>query len=197
MRYDAEHKERTRQKVLSAAAKAIRAEGPHQLGVAGVMADAGLTHGGFYAHFKSKNALIAATVDYMFEQSREKLLRTIQGLGAREGLAAYIDWYLSPEHRDARRAGCPVAAVGSDLPRLVAPVRERFAAGTRRMAESLGQLLAQIGHADSAALAASVQSELIGALSLARIESDPARSDAILDGSRRALKRRLNLEVPS
>ena len=73
MRYDAEHKAKTREKVLVEAAKAIRRDGPHNVGVAEVMAKAGLTHGGFYAHFASKNELITEAIGQMFKESGLRL----------------------------------------------------------------------------------------------------------------------------
>ena len=194
MRYDAEHKQKTHLRVVKVAAKAIRAEGPHRIGVAGVMAQAGLTHGGFYAHFRSKDDLVAAAVGHMFEESRARLLQETQDRAPRAALRAYIDFYLSPAHRDARNKGCPIAALASDLPRLKAPVREQFAAGARRLTQAFAQLLAQVGHADAEAAARSMLAELLGALSLARVEADVERSDAILADSRRALKHRLQLE---
>lgn len=194
MRYDADHKQKTRAKVLKAAAKAIRAEGPHRIGVAEVMAQAGLTHGGFYAHFASKDELVAAAIGQMFEESRARLLHETGDRKPAEALSAYIDFYLSPAHRDARRSGCPIAALASDLPRLSARVREQFAVGTRRLTQALAQLLGQLGHVTADREASSAVAELVGALSLARFEDDAERSDAILADSRRALKRRLKLE---
>jgi TetR/AcrR family transcriptional repressor of nem operon len=195
MRYDAEHKQKTRAKVLQVAAKAIRAEGPDRIGVAGVMAEAGLTHGGFYAHFRSKDELVTAAIEQMFEESRARIQHAMDGVGAAEGLTAYIDFYLSKKHRDMRSAGCPMAALASDLPRLSEATREQFAAGVRRFTETIGEKLVALGLADASVLAHSVVSELIGALTLARIELNATRSDAILADSRQLLKQRLNLEA--
>jgi len=194
MRYDSEHKQKTRAKVLKVAAKAIRAEGPHQIGVADVMAQAGLTHGGFYAHFASKDELVAAAIGQMFEEARERFLHETHDRSPADALRAYIDFYLSPGHRDARRSGCPVAALASDLPRLSKAALDRFADGSRHMRESLASKLELLGHSDAGREASSVQAELLGALSLARVEPDAKRSDAILADSRRAIKRRLKLE---
>jgi TetR/AcrR family transcriptional repressor of nem operon len=194
MRYDADHKQRTHDKVLKAAARTIRAKGPDRVAVADVMADVGLTHGGFYAHFASKDDLIAAAIGQMFTESRERLTRETDGRPPAQALSNYIDFYLSPSHRDARRSGCPVAALASDLPRLSAKARAQFAAGRRRLALALGGLLERCGHRDAAAEASSMFAELLGALSLARMEADAESSDAILDDSRKALKRRLGLK---
>lgn len=197
MRYDSTHKQQTRSKVLEAAAKAIRLSGPERVGVAGVMAEAGLTHGGFYAHFASKDELVAAAIGHMFEQTRARLLRETEGRGAAEGLAAYIDFYLSRRHRDARDLGCPIAALASDLPRLPDAARAIFADGVNGLAATLGAKLAELGHEDAATLGHSVVAELVGALALARAEADLRRSDATLAASRHHLKRRLGLESRS
>ena len=85
MRYDAEHKQRTREKVLKAAAKVIRAKGPDRIGVAEVMADVGLTHGGFYAHFESKDDLVSAAIEKMLEESRARLRHETEGRSATYG----------------------------------------------------------------------------------------------------------------
>jgi TetR/AcrR family transcriptional regulator, transcriptional repressor for nem operon len=195
MRYDTEHKQKTRTRVLQAAAKAIRADGPHRVAVAGVMADAGLTHGGFYAHFASKDELVAAAIEHMFDETRARVQHEMEGRGPAEGLAAYIDFYLSRKHRDARGSGCPMAALASDLPRLDEAVREQFAVGACRLTATLSEKLAALGHVNVDAEARSMVAELIGALSLARIEPDSKRSDAILSASRHQLKQRLGLEA--
>ena len=107
MRYDAEHKARTRERVLKEAVKAIRASGPGRLGVAGVMQSAGLTHGGFYAHFESKDDLVMAAVAEMFGGAHGAFERRTEGLQPRDALRDYVRFYLSRAHRDARDGGCP------------------------------------------------------------------------------------------
>jgi TetR/AcrR family transcriptional repressor of nem operon len=194
MRYDTEHKQRTRAKVLEAAAQAIRNDGPERVGVAAVMAEAGLTHGGFYAHFKSKDELVAAAIGSMFEESRARLARETEGRGAKQGLAAYVDFYLSAKHRDARGRGCPIAALASDAPRLSDDVRAAFAAGVARLTAGLAEKLGEAGTAEPQTAARSMMAELVGALSLARVETDRSTSDAILRDSRKQLKRRFDLE---
>ena len=194
MRYGPDHKQQTRERVLAEAAKAIRAEGPHQIAVAGVMARAGLTQGGFYAHFASKDDLVASTIDYMFGDSAERWRLETEGKPPAEALAAYIDFYLSKLHRDARNAGCPLPFLSSDLPRLGEAARETFAAGVSRLRARIAGQLTALGRPDPEADASSMLSELVGALQLARAEPDPAASDAILERSKAALKRRFALE---
>ena len=194
MRYDAEHKQRTHERVVKAAAKTIRAKGPDRVAVAAVMAEVGLTHGGFYAHFASKDDLVAAAIDQMFEESRARLVLETENRKPREALAGYVDFYLSTTHRDARRSGCPVAALASDLPRMSPKVRAQFAASRQRLAVALSVLLEEAGIRNPETEASSMFAELLGALSLARLEPDAERSDAILANSRRSIKRRLGIE---
>lgn len=194
MRYRAEHKQETYDRVLKVAADAIREAGPQQVSVAGVMAKAGLTHGGFYAHFASKDALIAEAIDAMFGESCEWFLRKTAALPPAEALWSYIRFYLSRQHRDAAGSGCPVAALLSDIPRASAPAKAAFARGTDRLKYEFARLLEQLGHADVDAQADTLMAELAGALMLARAEPRQKRSDAILMRGRMALKRRYGLE---
>jgi TetR/AcrR family transcriptional repressor of nem operon len=194
MRYDAEHKQKTRERVLEAAAEAIRAEGPHKLGVAGVMAKAGLTHGGFYAHFQSKEDLVAQTLEHMFGRSRFKRIDQDETLTTpAQKLTAFIDYYLSPTHRDSP-IGCAMPAVAADAPRLTPEVRAVYSAGVARLAGRIAELLTEMGLAQPQDLASSTVAEMVGGLMLARAEPDTARSDLMLERSRRLLKQRLTLE---
>jgi TetR/AcrR family transcriptional regulator, transcriptional repressor for nem operon len=193
MRYDAEHKQRTRAKVLKEAARAIRSEGPHRVGVAEVMAKAGLTHGGFYAHFNSKDDLVAAAIAQMFDEALAAFAQVTAGRAPAAALAAYVDFYLSPRHRDAQATGCPLPSLAADLPRLDRAARAGFTRGAERLTSALARLIADLGQPDAAALASSVLAEMVGALSLARAISDPRRSIDVLELSRDALKQRLGV----
>jgi len=197
MRYDTEHKQKTRERVLEEAAKAIRLEGPHQVGVAGVMAKAGLTHGGFYAHFKSKDDLVAETIGQMFVEGGKRLSLETDGHDPATALRNYINFYLSRSHRDNRAAGCPLPYLAADAPRLTGRSRERFALGVDTLRQGLAKQLDLMGVDDAQDAAGSMLSELVGALSLARAEPDVEKSDAILRRSRHALRARFNLEPQS
>ena len=193
MRYDAEHKERTPQRILAEVASAIRPEGPDRVGVAEIMAELGLTHGGFYAHFASKDELVACASTYMFDQAIARFERRTAGLAPAEGLRAYIDWYSSTAHRDAPGCGCALAALSGDLPRLPADARARFTEGAARLPAAIARLLGDLGRADAEALAVSTIAELVGALALSRAIADGERSEKILRVSREAIKARLGL----
>jgi len=195
MRYAAEHKQQTRERVLKEAARAIREEGVQKVGVAAVMSKVGLTHGGFYAHFPSRDDFIAAGIDQMFLEGGQRLARSVEGRPPAEGLAAYVDFYLSRRHCDARAEGCPLPFLSADAPRLAPVLRERIAAGMQGLTHRLGACLLGMGHADPEAGAASLISEMVGAICLARIEPEPERSEAILARTRRALAERFSLNL--
>jgi TetR/AcrR family transcriptional repressor of nem operon len=194
MRYDQDHKRRTREKVLTAAARAIRAEGPQKVGVAEVMAEAGLTHGGFYAHFASKDELVAQAIGAMFAEARAKFEDSVAGKNPGAALSAYIDFYISRRHRDARDTGCPLPALSADLPRLTPQAQREFGFGVERLTGAIAQRLEALGKPHPKALAASLLAEMVGAVTLSRAVADKAQSDAILKNSRAAVKARLGLD---
>ena len=193
MRYKDDHKATTRGRILREAAREIRAKGPDNFAVAGVMARAGLTHGGFYAHFASKDALVAEVIGTMFEDARGRV-SDIDGEGdPRVALRGYVDFYLAREHRDARDRGCPLPALSGDLARSAASARERFGLGIARLTEKLATALARLGEADPGGAASAMLSQLVGAVVLARAV-DGAASDAMLDAARNALVTRYRLD---
>jgi TetR/AcrR family transcriptional repressor of nem operon len=195
MRYDAEHKQRSRERVIAEAAKAIRSEGPQAISVAGVMGAAGLTHGAFYAHFESRDDLLLAGIDRMFEEGRARLQAdTKEGGSPKAALASYIGFYLSRSHRDSRTSGCPLPFLAAEAPRLNAAMRERYAQGVQNLSGTIAGLLRGMDYPEPDTAAASVLAEMVGAVSLARAEPDPDRSYAILTASRASLKERLGLE---
>ena len=203
MRYDADHKTRTRQKVLTVAKQAIRQNGLANLGVAAVMKDAGLTHGGFYAHFPSRDALIDAAIQDMLEGAKARFLRITEGLSPVDALTAYLDMYLSREHRDSGSFLCPLPILSADMIRLEPRMREVYALTADRLANLMRPMIAAADPALEAdpgaamATARSVVSEIVGGLSLARAIGPTEQSDSILAASRAALKRRLGLPAVS
>jgi len=193
MRYDSEHKQRTKERVLHEAAEAIRQFGPDRIGVADLMAKAGLTVGGFYAHFKSKDDLIAQAISHMFEDRAQVFQDCTSGVEPAQALRSFVDVYLSTQHRDRREKGCPLPALSGDLPRMPAAARRRFEAGVRRMTDSIADLLKQIGQPAPDELAASIVSEMVGAVVLARAVPSSELSARILEGARDQIKRRAGL----
>src|SRR5258705_4773372 len=193
MRYTEDHKHETRARVLKVAAKALREKGPDKLGVAEVMRAAGLTHGGFYAHFPSKEAFLPESLNEVFAQSRERMSGLVEGLGPRGALSAYIDYYVSKSHRDNRASGCPLVALNSDLPRQPKKFRVAFDAGVKRLAGKLAIWIAGMGIENADKVAVSVLSAMVGAVALSRAVSDRDLSDELLDAARAGVKARLGL----
>lgn len=195
MRYASEHKAETRARVLREAANEIRAKGPDNVGVAGVMRRAGLTHGGFYSHFASKDALVTEAIGTMFEDARDRS-RDLDAEGdgdQRAALRGYIGFYLSRAHRDAREQGCPLPALSGDLARSAPAARERFAAGAALLTRRLAMALAGAGVANPEREGSAMLSQMVGAVVLARAV-DGAASDAILRDARSSLIARYGLE---
>ncbi|QNQ11719.1 TetR/AcrR family transcriptional regulator [Sphingomonas alpina] len=195
MRYDSDHKSETRKRVLTEAARDIRAKGPGGIAVAGIMARAGLTHGGFYAHFKSKDELIAEAIGTMFDDARGRFDKAMAESDPAAALRLYLDFYLSPRHRDTRERGCPLPALSSDLARLDPIPRARFGEGVAALTGRLADALDRHGIADATVAASSMLSEMVGAVSLARAVDDAAQSDAILENAAAMLRQRFGLEV--
>jgi TetR/AcrR family transcriptional repressor of nem operon len=191
MRYSEGHKEETRKRVLTVAARTLRAKGPERLGVAEVMAEAGLTHGGFYAHFKSKDDLLAAAVDEAFAEGRQLWFRAAGEHPGLEGLERYIDFYVSPTHRDRTDTGCPVAALGPAFARADSPAADIFRANVQRLIGAIAGRLPGEDEAERAARATSIFAEMMGSVQLARALPDPETSDRALAAARASLKARI------
>jgi TetR/AcrR family transcriptional repressor of nem operon len=193
MRYSDTHKSETHAKLVKLAGRALRAKGPEGLAVAELMQAAGLTHGGFYAHFKSKDALLVEALEGVFEESKRRFQGVPNGLPPRDALARYIDLYVSPAHRDNRSRECPIVALNSDLPRQSKEFRATFDAGLRALLNRLTDLIKAADINDSETLAASVQSAMAGAVAVSRTVSDRRFSDELLKSARASIKARLGL----
>src|SRR5690349_8558801 len=123
-------KEDTHERIVEAAARALRRNGYAGVGVADVMKEAGLTHGGFYAHFPSRDALLVEALERAGKHSFESVTRAAEQRAAK-GVSAFralVESYLSDGHLGSMESGCPVAALGSDMPRQSEAVREASAA---------------------------------------------------------------------
>ena len=191
MRYKAEHKDETRTKVLRAAATAMRVHGPDGVGVADIMRSAGLTHGGFYAHFRNKDELVAQAVTQMFTDAGRRWDRATADLPPQQALATYIDAYLATAHRDDVSRGCPLTCVAMDLSRQTGAARAAFDEGVAGLLARLTGWLPP--EADAKNLAASLITEMVGAVTLSRAVSDPALSNRILHNARTSVRARAGL----
>jgi len=194
MRYDSEHKERVRERVLIEAAKAVRVEGTHGIGVASVMARAGLTHGTFYAHFASKDDLVVATISRMADEARGRFAVLTKGLPPLEALRAYVTFYFSAKHRDSKTEGCPLPLLANEAPKLGRVTRERFGHGVSALRSALAAQLEALGLSDAEGVASSVVAEMVGAMALARAMADREESAQLLARSRAAVFARMGIE---
>jgi TetR/AcrR family transcriptional repressor of nem operon len=184
MGHSKEDKARSHDRIVQIAAARIREAGTAAPGVAEIMQTAGLTHGGFYKHFDSRDDLIAEAADSAFADGRRAMAAVTDG--AEDPLAAFVDWYVSAAHRDDPASGCAVVALGSDVPRAGERVRAAYRAQVEGYLESLEALL---GGGDDARRRATVAlSTLVGAVLVARAVDDPALSDEILRDVRAAVK---------
>lgn len=193
MRYSDDHSEKTKNRVVKIAAAQMRKRGPDNVGVADVMSRAGLTHGGFYAHFNSKDDLIATAVDCMFEESRARFREWTEGKSQPDALRAYINAYVSKAHRDKPETGCAIAALSSDIGRQGSKARAAYDAGIVGLARAIETLLPVVEPLKRRALALSMLAEMTGAVAAARAVSDPALSEEILASARRSLRTRAGL----
>lgn len=180
-----EHKAATRERILSEAAALFRRDGVDGVSVPALMNQAGLTHGGFYAHFGSKDALIAEAVTRSLHGTADHLATVAGRSGDRA--AAVIDEYVGPEHRDHPENGCAVAALGAETSRGEAVVQRAMAEAARASVVRLGETLGLGDEPADEAIA--LYAGMIGALVLARAcRHDEAFSDRILDVCRERLK---------
>ena len=186
MRYAPEHNEATRDLIVQAASRLFRKHGIAAVGLAKIMAEADLTVGTFYTHFKSKEALV-----------REALLRSLRARNAEleqslrsADLETAIRSYLSPEHRDGPENGCPVAALAAEVARQPRTTRQTFVTHVAPSLDLVAECLSrQRGEEVSRAEAAALLGLLVGTLQLARATPDRAESGAILAAGVRAALR--------
>lgn len=189
MRYPRAHKEATRRRILEAASQAFRERGVAETGVDEVMRRAGLTHGGFYAHFADKTELLAEACAAAFDAAVTNLDRigAAPSPGARARLL--IDSYLGARHRDNRGSGCLVVAVGADMARLDGAARTGYARGFAQHIDRLAEALRlEADPQRNRERVTHLMSSLVGALLFARAIADPTESDAMLHAMRRQLR---------
>lgn len=172
-------KEASHERIVCAAARAIRRSGYDGTGVADIMKEAGLTHGAFYAHFASREAMLAEAADRAGAESNAFATQAIAAAPPDQALRTLMQLYLSKAHVEGIETGCPVSALGSEMPRQSAEVRH---AATRRIQEMIALVARQLpeaGQADAQERALVTVATMVGTLMLARAVDDPALSDAL------------------
>jgi TetR/AcrR family transcriptional repressor of nem operon len=183
MRYGKEHKEETHRKVVEAASRRFRKDGIEATGVVDLMADVGLTHGGFYAHFSSKETLVKEAIAAASQKSRDRLEREIEKARAegRDPLEHIVRQYLTTLHRDRPDRGCSVAALGSEIARHPRKTREAFTEGLEKTIGIIAGALPDNVTTQRKEKACAIFSTMIGTLQLARAVCDGAMSQSVID----------------
>jgi TetR/AcrR family transcriptional repressor of nem operon len=175
----------TRKRILEVAARAFKSNGVDGTGVSEIMAAAGLTHGGFYRHFESKEQLVAeacAASMAVFIQSAEAA--TDDG---RDSFLKHVGYFLSEEYRDDCLGGCPLVALGSELARSDPQTRHAASEGFQKLIDIVAKWNPRDDEASARDAAIFTLTSMVGAVTMARIVDDPALSDQILQIAKQRL----------
>ncbi|MFD8492259.1 TetR/AcrR family transcriptional regulator [Amycolatopsis sp. NPDC059657] len=185
VRYGKEHKLATRQRIIETAGRRFKRDGIDGSGVATLMKDAGLTNGAFYAHFESKEDLVATAVSEQLRGQREWLTSFEPG---RAGIEALVRTYLSPEHRDNPEDGCPSAALLDEISRCADPTKQAYTDSALGIIDDIATRLVPHDPQSVRTTVLSVYALMVGTLQLARALADRKLADDVLEeGIRNAL----------
>lgn len=177
-RYDKAHKSETRRRIIDSAGRRLKRDGIDGSGIAALMSDAGLTNGAFYAHFKSKNDLVANVVADQLKIQAATMTALPPG---REAIEQFIREYLSPGHRDQPAIGCPSAALLDEIGRCDGQVRDSYTEGVQSIIDAVASHLSPTDPTTAQSRATGLFTLLVGSLQLARAVTDPTLSDAVLE----------------
>lgn len=187
MRVSREQAEENRERVIDVASRLFPTYGFDGIGLKDLMKGAGLTHGGFYKQFGSKDDLATLASQRALERATRRWLDA--ATGSSNSLEAIIEFYLSKDHRAEKAEGCPIVALGSDAARQSAEVRLPFEEGIRAHLEVLDKLLGDINDSGPSEKAMSILSLLIGAVTVSRIIEDDQLSTCVLEAAAREVRR--------
>jgi TetR/AcrR family transcriptional regulator, transcriptional repressor for nem operon len=177
-RYGKEHKDATRRRIIETAGRRFKQDGIDGAGIATLMADAGLTNGAFYAHFESKDDLVATVVG---DQLSRQATTFAQLPAGRAGLEDFVRVYLSRDHRDHRDVGCPSAALLDEIGRCTESTRKAYTKGAKAILDEICTRLAPEDPRSARGTAFTLYAMLVGTMQLARAVADPKLSKAVLD----------------
>jgi TetR/AcrR family transcriptional regulator, transcriptional repressor for nem operon len=177
-RYGTEHKEETRRRIIETAGRRFKQDGIDGSGVATLMKDAGLTNGAFYAHFASKEDLVAAVVAAELRVQAESFAARAPG---RAGLVDFVRQYLSPEHRDNPDIGCPSAALLDEVGRCAEVTKRAYTDGAQAIMDEIATRLAPDDPRSARGTTLSLYTMVIGTLQLSRALADRKLSDEVLE----------------
>jgi len=189
VRYSDNHKAETRQRIIAKAAEEFRRNGLNGIGIANLMSTLGLTHGGFYAHFKSKDDLISEASALILQENLGRMLEVAAAAPADRRLDTILDKYLSPQHRDNPAMGCALPSLVQELSRRPDAVRDTFTKSIDSVFTRLAAFMP--GDTDEArkSHAIALLSGMAGAVQMARAVTDRTLSDRILTSARKSFSR--------
>ena len=187
MRYSKDHKQETHARIVKKASVRLREKGAHGIGVADLMKEAGLTHGGFYAHFDSREALVIEAFAYAMDRSTERWRKIAEQTAPDKRLATIVDNYLTPVHRDDPGHGCAVPTLGAEIARESPKTRKAFAAKLEQMIEMIAAQIPDLPRKAARKQAMASLATMMGTLVLARVAGSGELSDDILGAGREAV----------
>lgn len=185
MRYSTDHKERSRERILQEASILLRQRGVDGVGLAEIMRQAGLTHGGFYAHFPSRDALVAEALSAALDHTVGRLRDLAAAAPPDKRLAKVVRAYLSRAHRDDPGDGCVFAALGGDIGRLPMETRQRLNLHHERLVALIAEGLAGLGRPPERAPV--ILATMIGSLTMARLMPDAEAGQRLLNDTATAI----------
>jgi TetR/AcrR family transcriptional repressor of nem operon len=184
MRYQPEHKAEIHQKIVKDAARRVRSEGLTGAAVSAVMKDTGLTHGGFYKYFESKDELVIEALGEAFREIADHLAHVAEQSPAGEEWKAIVRTYLSPEHSDHAEWECPLAALGSELARTDKATKARIFGELANYRSRMLPFMPGRRTADKERAFFAIFSTMIGAIELARVLPEPAMRAKVLGSAK-------------
>jgi TetR/AcrR family transcriptional repressor of nem operon len=193
MRYSREHKLETHARIVKKASVLLREKGAHGIGVADLMKDAGLTHGGFYAHFDSREALVIEAFTHAMDRGTERWRKLAEQTPPEKRLAMIVDSYLTTVHRDDPGHGCAIPTLGAEIARESPKTRKAFAAKLERMVDTLAEQIPELPRKAARKQAMAAIATMMGTVVLARIAGNSEFSDEILGAGRAAVLDRASL----
>lgn len=190
MRYVKGHGLQTRNRIVENASRALRQSGADGMSVADLMKLAGLTHGGFYSHFESREALVIDAFTLAMDRTVAQWTSLTKAMPVEQRLGVFVDSYLSPKHRDDRAQGCVLPALGTDIARSSQKARRIFARKLDEMIDVVAGFFPGKPPKQARRIATAALATMMGSIALARAVGDDTLSDEILGAGRQALSGR-------
>ena len=197
MRYSREHKLETHERIVKRASVRLREKGAHGIGVADLMKDAGLTHGGFYAHFDSREALVIEAFAHAMDRSTERWRKLGETTPPEQRLATIVDSYLTPVHRDNPGQGCAIPTLGAEIARESSKTRRAFATKLEQMIDVFADQIPDVSRKAARQQAVAAIATMMGTMVMARVAGTGEFSEEVLAAGREAVLGRAAAPKPA